>query len=154
MSMRTYGVETKGAIITLSDFQVLISLNKDSIKKTIEQKFELNDRWQEVFEDLDNMEFDEIIDFVDNINYATFIGEFNGYLDTDKTLDRVYFGDRFGGGEDIILIELMNNNLFESYRNRDEIITELKNDLSSVGIMVDNKYIEEHFGYINGSYVA
>ena len=107
MSMRTYGVETKGTIITLSDFQVLISLNKDSIKKTIEQKFELNDRWKEVFKNLDNMEFDDIIDFVDNINYATFIGDFNGYLDTDITLERVYFGDRFGGGEDIILIELL-----------------------------------------------
>lgn len=154
MSMRTYGVETKGAIITLNDFQVLISLNKDSIKKTIEQKFELNDRWKEVFKNLDNMEFDDIIDFVDNINYATFIGDFNGYLDTDITLERVYFGDRFGGGEDIILIELMRNNLFESYKNRDEIIAELKTDLYNMGIMVDNKYIEEHFGYINGSYIA
>jgi hypothetical protein len=44
MSMRTYGVETKGAVVTLSDFQVLISLNK----KNIEQKFKLNDRWKEV----------------------------------------------------------------------------------------------------------
>lgn len=93
MSMRTYGVETKGLIITLSDFQVLISLNR----KNIENKWEFNDRWQEV--DLDNMEFDEI-------------------------------------------------------KDRNEIIAELKEDLSNVGIIVDDDYIEEHFGYISGSYFA
>lgn len=143
MSMRTYGVETKGAVITLNDFQVLISLNRNNI----EQKFDFNDRWQEV--DLDNMEFDEIIDFTYNIDFATFIGEFEGYLETDKTQERTYFN-----GDDIILLELKKNDLYNKYDNRDEIIAELKETLSKVGIIVDDDYIEEHFGYISGSYFA
>lgn len=142
MAMRTYGVETKGMIIKLNDLQVLISLNKENIKN------------KDLFVDIDNVEFDEIIDFTYNINFATFIGDFNGYLEVDKTQERVYFGDRFDSGEDIILIELMKNNLFEKYNNRNEIIEELKEDLSNVGIIVDNDYIEEHFGYISGNYYA
>lgn len=140
MAMRTYGVETKGMALTLSELQVLLSLNKDNITYD--------------FTDIDNVDFDEIIDFSYTINFATFIGEFNGYLDIDKTQERVYFGDRFGGGEDIIVLELMKNNLYEKYNNRDEIIAELKEDLKAVGIMVDNNYIEQHFGYISGSYFA
>lgn len=140
MAMRTYGVETKGMALTLSELQVLLSLNKDNITYD--------------FTDIDNVDFDEIIDFSYTINFATFIGEFNGYLDIDKTQERVYFGDRFGGGEDIIVLELMKNNLYEKYNNRDEIIAELKEDLKAVGIIVDNDFIEQHFGYISGSYFA
>lgn len=140
MAMRTYGVETKGMILTLNELQTLLTLNKDNITYD--------------FGDIDNIDFDEIIDFSYTINFATFIGEFNGYLDTDKTQERIYFGDRFGGGEDIIILELMKNNLYEKYNNRDEVIAELKEDLKAVGIIVDNDFIEQHFGYISGSYFA
>lgn len=140
MAMRTYGVETKGMVLTLNELQTLLTLNKDNITYD--------------FGDIDNIDFDEIIDFSYTINFATFIGEFNGYLDIDKTQERVYFGDRFGGGEDIILLELMKNNLYEKYNNRDEVIAELKEDLKAVGIIVNNDFIEQHFGYISGSYFA
>lgn len=140
MAMRTYGVETKGMVLTLNELQTLLTLNKDNITYD--------------FTDIDNVDFDEIIDFSYTINFATFIGEFNGYLDIDKTQERVYFGDRFGGGEDIIILELMKNNLYEKYNNRDEVIAELKEDLKAVGIIVDNDFIEQHFGYISGSYFA
>ena len=142
MAMRTHGVETKGMILTINELQNLMKLNKENI----EQKFEL--------EDIDNIEFEDILDFTYNINFATFIGEFNGYLDIDKTQERMYFGDRYYGSEDIILFELMKNNLYEKYNNREEIIQELKDDLKAVGIIVDNNYVERHFGYICGSYVA
>lgn len=140
MAMRTYGVETKGMVLTLNELQTLLTLNKDNITYD--------------FGDIDNIDFDEIIDFSYTINFATFIGEFNGYLDIDKTQERVYFGDRFGGGEDIILLELMKNNLYEKYNNRDEVIAELKEDLKAVGIIVNNDFIEQHFGYISGSHFA
>ena len=67
MAMRTYGVETKGMILTLNELQTLLTLNKDNITYD--------------FTDIDNVDFDEIIDFSYTINFATFIGEFNGYLD-------------------------------------------------------------------------
>lgn len=150
MSMRTYGVETIGAVITLNELQVLLSLNKENIK----QKFELTEMWQEIFEDIDNADFSEIIDFTYNIDFATFIGEFEGYLDTDETKknfdsERIYYN-----GDDIVLLELKKNNLYEKYENRDEIIAELKETLSNVGILVDDDYIKQHFGYVCGSYFA
>lgn len=134
MSMRTYGVETKGMMITLNDFQVLLSLNKGTIDK-------------DLFEDIDNVDFSEVIDFSYGIKNAYFIGEFEGYLETDLMEDRTYYN-----GDDIILLELQKDTLYEKYNNRAEVITELKDDLKEVGIIVDDDYINKHFGYINGSY--
>lgn len=57
MSMRTYGVQTKGMVVTLNDFQVLLSLDKGTINKNL-------------FEDVDNVDFSEVIDFSCNINNA------------------------------------------------------------------------------------
>lgn len=136
MSMRTYGVQTKGMVITLNDFQVLLSLNKETIDKNL-------------FEDIDNIDFSEIIDFNYLINNACFIGEFEGYLETDLMGDRTYYN-----GDDVFLIELQKDTLYDKYNNKIEIIEELKDDLKKVGIIVDNDYIEKHFGYINGSYYA
>lgn len=136
MSMRTYGVQTKGMVITLNDFQVLLSLNKETINK-------------DLFEDIDNVDFSEIIDFSYSIKNTCFIGEFEGYLETDLMQDRTYYN-----GYDIILLELQKDTLYEKYNDRMEIITELKDNLKEVGIIVDNDYIDKHFGYINGSYYA
>lgn len=132
--MRTYGVQTKGMVVTLNDFQVLLSLNKETIDK-------------DFFEDIDNVDFDEIIDFSYNIKNACFIGEFEGYLDTDLEENRTYYD-----GDDIILLELQKNTLYEKYNNRKEVIEELKDNLKEVGIIVDDDYINKHFGYVNGSF--
>lgn len=136
MSMRTYGVQTKGMVVTLNDFQVLLSLNKGTIDKNL-------------FEDIDNVDFSEVIDFIYLINNACFIGEFEGYLDIDLEENRTYYN-----GDDIILLELQKNTLYEKYNNREEVIEELKNNLKAVGIIVDDNYINEHFGYINGTFYA
>ena len=111
MSMRTYGVQTKGMVVTLNDFQVLLSLNKETIDKNL-------------FEDIDNVDFSEVIDFSYLINNACFIGEFEGYLETDLMEDRTYYN-----GDDIILLELQKNTLYEKYNDREEVIEELKNNL-------------------------
>lgn len=138
MSMRTYGVQTKGMVVTLNDFQVLLSLNKETIDKNL-------------FKDIDNVDFSEVIDFsfwlCNNSNNACLIGEFEGYLETDLMEDRTYYN-----GDDIILLELQKDTLYEKYNDRAEIIAELKNNLKEVGIVVDDDYINKHFGYVNGSY--
>lgn len=134
MSMRTYGVQTKGMVVTLNDFQVLLSLNKGTIDKNL-------------FEDIDNVDFSEVIDFSYLINNAYFIGEFEGYLETDLMEDRTYYD-----GDDIILLELQKDTLYEKYNDREEVIAELKDNLKEVGIIVDDDYINKHFGYITGSY--
>lgn len=135
--IRTYGIQTKGMVVTLNDFQVLLSLNKETIDK-------------DLFEDIDNVDFSEIVDFCENIMKNTcFIGEFEGYLDTDLEENRIYYD-----GDDIILLELQKDTLYEKYNNREEVIEELKNNLKAVGIIVDDNYINEHFGYINGTFYA
>lgn len=134
MSMRTYGVQTKGMVVTLNDFQVLLSLNKGTIDK-------------DLFEDIDNVDFSEVIDFSYGIKNACFIGEFEGYLETDLMEDRTYYN-----GDDIILLELQKDTLYEKYNDREEVIAELKDNLKEVGIIVDDDYINKHFGYITGSY--
>ena len=152
MAMRTYGIETKGMAFELTDFQRLINSNvKGIINSGILEKMGIKDITSSNDLDLiDLLDFTDIIDFTYEIEFATFIGEFEGYLEVDKTQERTYFN-----GDDIIILELKKyHSLFEKYENRDEIIAELKETLSKVGIEVDEKYIEEHYGFITGSYYA
>ena len=152
MSMRTYGVETKGMAFELTDFQRLMNSNvKGIINSGVLEKMGIKDITSSSDLDLiDLLDFTDIIDFTYEIEFATFIGEFEGYLEVDKTQERTYFN-----GDDIIILELKKyHSLYEKYENRDEIIAELKETLSKVGIEVDKKYIEEHYGFITGSYYA
>lgn len=152
MAMRTYGVETKGMAFELTDFQRLMNSNvKGIINSGILEKMGIKDITSSNDLDLiDLLDFTDIIDFTYEIEFATFIGEFEGYLEVDKTQERTYFN-----GDDIIILELKKyHSLYEKYENRDEIIAELKETLSKVGIEVDKKYIEEHYGFITGSYYA
>ena len=152
MAMRTYGVETKGMAFELTDFQRLMNSNvKGIINSGILEKMGIKDITSSNDLDLiDLLDFTDIIDFTYEIEFATFIGEFEGYLEVDETQERTYFN-----GDDIIILELKKyHNLYEKYENRDEIIAELKETLSKVGIEVDKKYIEEHYGFITGSYYA
>lgn len=134
--MRIYGIETKGMIISLNDFQLLLSLNKKTIDNNL-------------FEDIDNLDFSEIVDFAYMINNCSFIGEFDGYLRSDINDDAIYYNN-----EDVILLELQKNTLYDKYNNKEEIIKELKDDLKQVGIIVDDDFINKHFGYINGSFYS
>ena len=152
MAMRTYGVETKGMAFELTDFQRLMNSNvKGIINSGILEKMGIKDITSSNDLDLiDLLDFTDIIDFTYEIEFATFIGEFEGYLEVDKTQERTYFN-----GDDIIILELKKyHSLYEKYENRDEIIAELKETLSKVGIEVDEKYIEEHYGFITGSYYS
>ena len=152
MAMRTYGIETKGMAFELTDFQRLMNSNvKGIINSGILEKMGIKDITSSNDLDLiDLLDFTDIIDFTYEIEFATFIGEFEGYLEVDKTQERTYFN-----GDDIIILELKKyHSLYEKYENRDEIIAELKETLSKVGIEVDEEYIEEHYGFITGSYYA
>ena len=152
MAMRTYGIETKGMAFELTDFQRLMNSNvKGIINSGVLEKMGIKDITSSNDLDLiDLLDFTDIIDFTYEIEFATFIGEFEGYLEVDKTQERTYFN-----GDDIIILELKKyHSLYDKYENRDEIIAELKETLSKVGIEVDEKYIEEHYGFITGSYYA
>lgn len=160
MAMRTYGIETKGMIINIDEFKKLMDDNQDKI---IEKGFfKENEEVKNINTNkclLSNVvDFDEILDFIENIVNAFFVSEFNGYLDFEGRIgrcyvERTYFGGRYDT-EEVVIFELFKDNLWECYKNEEEIYNELKRHLLDVGIEVDNKYIIEHIGYINGSYVA
>lgn len=163
MSMRNYGVETKGMAFELTDFQRLMNSNvKGIIDNGVLEKMGIGEIETTIVDSngnvkksndldlIDLLDFTDIIDFTYEIEFATFIGEFEGYLEVDKTQERKYFN-----GDDIIILELKKyHSLYEKYENRDEIIAELKETLSKVGIEVDEEYIEEHYGFITGGYYA
>ena len=78
MSMRTYGVETKGMAFELTDFQRLMNSNvKGIINSGILEKMGIKDITSSNDLDLiDLLDFTDIIDFTYEIEFATFIGEF------------------------------------------------------------------------------
>lgn len=115
MAMRTYGVETKGMAFELTDFQRLINSNvKGIINSGILEKMGIKDITSSNDLNLiDLLDFTDIIDFTYEIEFATFIGEFEGYLEVDKTQERTYFN-----GDDIIILELKKyHSLYEKYEN-------------------------------------
>ena len=115
MAMRTYGVETKGMAFELTDFQRLINSNvKGIINSGILEKVGIKDITSSNDLNLiDLLDFTDIIDFTYEIEFATFIGEFEGYLEVDKTQERTYFN-----GDDIIILELKKyHSLYEKYEN-------------------------------------
>ena len=132
MSMRTYGIETKGVVLRYGELVDLLKANKNTIKGLSS-------------EEIDNEEY-ELIDFTYDIDFATYYSEFDGYIDLEQSGEREYFEY-----EDIILLELKKNNLFEKYENQEEIYDELIDTLKQVGINVDRDYIVNHYGYINGT---
>ena len=115
MAMRTYGVETKGMAFELTDFQRLINSNvKGIINSGILEKMGIKDITSSNDLNLiDLLDFTDIIDFTYELEFATFIGEFEGYLEVDKTQERTYFN-----GDDIIILELKKyHSLYEKYEN-------------------------------------
>lgn len=135
MAMRTYGIETKGMVLNCNELEKLIVNNKETVN-------------QDYFIDFDCIEFSEMTDFIYEILNACFVCEFEGYLVLDTTEELVELDT------DIFLFELDKNTLFEKYENIEEIYNELIDKFKGIGIKIDIDYIKDHFGRINGSYIA
>lgn len=139
MAMRIYGVETQGVAIKFDEMRELILSNKENVLKAVGEDF---------FENIDEIDFNEVTEFVENITWAFWVSGFDGTLIKDDfSTELDYFDD-----DEVVILELQNNTLYKKYNNRDEIILELKNTLKEVGIVVDDEFIEKHYGKVNGSY--
>lgn len=137
MSMRHYGVETTGFVITRNELQDLIIKNF----KTINKDYLGCDNVDE----LDIYSVDEFYGYVDWTNiYYDITGKLWNY---DDWGEKEYFD-----GETIIITELEKNNLFEKYNNMNEIKQELKQRYEKVGIVLDDEFIDKHFGRFEGAY--
>jgi hypothetical protein len=135
--MRNYGVQSKCFMLKMSEFTNLMKENKDTIKD-----FD--------FENDDLEDYCIVDDFVNMIDYACWFGEISGSFYQENAKEEYqYFDD-----EDIMIIELTKDTLFDKYNDYNEVYDEIRTDLESVGIIVDNNYVKEHFGLLSGSYYA
>ena len=137
MSMRHYGVETTGFVITRNELQDLIIKNF----KTINKDYLGCDNADEI----DIYSVDEFYGYIDWTNcYYDIVGKLWNY---DDWGEKEYFD-----GETIIITELSKNNLFEKYNDMNEIKQELKQRYADVGIILDDEFIDKHFGRFEGAY--
>ena len=126
MAMRNYGIEGIGMVLTYNELETLLKDN--------------------------NIKYTEINDFVYEIRNATYFWEVVGAL--LKYDENMWFRNDIinYNYEDIIIIDLDKYTLFNSYKDLNEIYEELKEKFKEVGIIINDKFIEEHFGKYEGSY--
>lgn len=137
MSMRHYGVETTGLVMTRDELKDLIIKNF----KTIDKDYLVCD----TLEELDDYDVDEFYGCIDWTNcYYDIVGKLYNY---NNWGEKEYFDE-----EIVIITDLEKNNLFEKYKDMNEIKQELKQRYEDVGIMLDDEFIDEHFGRFEGTY--
>lgn len=139
MSIRDYGVREYGFIL---DSELLIKLlSKEENKEKINEFLD----WLEVdnLEELDSRNKFDIAQEIGFNVYSQFTGEAYNY---DNTED-IYFSD-----EDMFIIFLQKDSLFQQYKDWNEIFSEILNTLLSYGIKTDIDFIKEHTGEVVGSY--
>lgn len=143
MSMRNYGVETNGLVITRYELHELLLKNDNEILRNILSVERIND--------IDDYDIDDFIDdFINDykIDNTTSFYEIDGKL---------YNIDNWGekelyDGETIVITELKKDTLYDKYNSFDEIKQELKDNYKQVGIELDDEFIEKHFGRFSGLY--
>lgn len=137
MSMRTYGVETKGLVITQDELYKLILKNDNKLLRDILD-----------VENIDSVDDYDVNDFAYSIDYTTWYSDIDGKLySIDDWRELQYYNET-----SIIITELRKDNLYEKYNNFDEIKQELKDTYRQVGIELDDEFIEKHFGRFSGTY--
>ncbi len=136
MSMRNYGVETVGLVIDFLEFIELLKLNKDILDEPLED------------EEIEGLEINEAFDIANNIGFASYT-EIDGEI---QELDN-YGVRQYLDQEDVFVLELEKQGLFESYKDKEEIYNELLKKLNDNGINnVDLEYVKSKTGWLKGSY--
>ncbi len=135
----------KGLVLTLDEFAEFVKLNKDSlIKNGILDK-----------EDFENADYFELACYlssdclsVQNISYYGDITSGDLYdLYNTKYLREI------PETNDIVVFYLKKGNLFNSYKDIDEIYNELRETLKNNGFEnIDDKFLKEKTGILYGSY--
>lgn len=137
MSMRHYGVEKIGFVITRDKLKDLIIENF----KTVDKEYLGCDN----LEELDDYNVDE---FVGCIDWSHIFYDIDGKLyNYDDWGEKEYFD-----GDIVIITELEFDSLFEKYNNMNEIKQELKDRYEKIGIVLDDEFIDKHFGRFTGVY--
>lgn len=140
MSMRNYGVEQAGLILTCSQMTDLIKKSLENLYK--KGTFNRDDKLEDCIEtDL----YDVVLEFG-----FTYWGEIDGeILSLDKFETRQILNF-----DDVVLVELDNDSLYKSYKDENEIYKELLDKLTDLGFVVDLDFIKNHTGWLCGTYCS
>lgn len=137
MSMRHYGVEITGLVMTSNE---LLNLILDGDYEIIKKYIVADNKW-----DINMVDVDEFSNCINNTTmYYDVDGKLFNYEDWG---DKSYFDN-----ENVVVSYLQKDNLFEKYENMDEIKQELKDNYKKRGIELTDDFIEKHFGRFNGVY--
>lgn len=143
MGTRDNGVREYGFILDTTLLLELLSKeeNKEKVKEFLD--------WLEVdkIEDLDNIGLCDIAQEIGFSVYGQFTGETYNYNGTDKEDNTLYFES-----DDMFIIFLQKDTLFQKYEDWNEIFIEIINTLSSYGIKVDLDFVKKYTGEVSGSY--
>lgn len=135
---RLSGISVDCLVLTDTELTDLIWENKENFKKDF-------DSWN--IEDKEDIEFDVLDDIVYGVPFMSALYDFTGSLwKEDRNILKQFNTDT------IYIVELMKNVLYDKYENEEEIIQELKNGLLDMGIVVDDDFVKEHFGFLEGTY--
>lgn len=135
---RLSGISVDCLVLTDTELTDLIWENKENFKKDF-------DSWD--IKDKEDIEFDVLDDIVYGVPFMSALYDFTGsFWKRHKEVLTGYDNDT------LYIIELQKNVLYDKYEDDEEIIQELKNGLADMGIVVDDEFIKEHFGFLEGTY--
>ena len=135
---RLSGISVDCLVLTDTELTDLIWENKENFKKDF-------DSWD--IKDKEDIEFDVLDDIVYGVPFMSALYDFTGSLwKRHKEVLTGYDNDT------LYIVELQKNVLYDKYEDDEEIIQELKNGLADMGIVVDDGFVKEHFGFLEGTY--
>lgn len=137
---RLTGIGVDCLVITSKELTQLLWENRTQFEEDF-------DNWS--IENENDIDYEVLDEIWCSLPFASVLYVFNGSFwyrfDTFKEFKR--YED-----ETLYIIELEKNTLYDKYENEEEIIQELKNGLADMGIVVDNEFVKEHFGFLEGTY--
>ena len=137
---RLSGISVDCLVLTSEELTKLLWENKEQFKKDF-------DDWS--IENENDIDYEVLDEIWTSLPYASVSYGFNGSFwyrfDTFKEFKRYI-------DETLYMLELEKNTLYEKYENEEEFIGELCNKLYDNGIAVDDDFVKEHFGFLEGTY--
>ena len=127
-------------VITSEELTKLLWENREQFKKDF-------DNWS--VESIDDIDYEILDEIWTSLPYASVLYGFNGsfWYRFNKQNEIKRHCD-----ENLYILELQKNSLYEKYEDENELIEELSSNLFNNGFAIDGGFILEHFGFLEGTY--
>lgn len=139
MGMRTYAVRVVGLILTLDEYADLLENNLEFVREILDDK---------EIEKEDITDITELFEMAYDIGFSTYSQIEGEILTLDETDSRQYLDY-----DDVFVLDLEKAELFDGYKDKEEIYNEIKRNLQRIGITnVSMEFIKEKTGWLSGTY--